>query len=414
MALHFQILLGLLAGVGFGWLWPEASPHVSWLGDLFLRALTLLIIPLVLTSIASAIVGVGESKSLGRLGAKTLVYYFSSSAIAAGIGLTLVNVFRPGAGLSQPLAGAPATSQLPVTEPLSLFDNLLDIVPTNMFAALAEGNLLSVIFVAVALGVGTINLPAEDRARIGDLLRTGFELMMTLTLFVLKLAPLGVFGLLAGVVGTLALESGGVGVVQTVTQVGWFLCVVLLGLALHAGVVLPTVLKLSGVSPWNHVRNMTTPLLTAFSTASSSATLPLTMEALETKSGLPPRVTSFVLPLGATINMDGTALYECVSALFIAQVYGIHLSVLEQITVVVTALGVSVGAAGIPMAGLIMMSVVLTAVGLPLEGMGLVLTVESLLGRLRTAVNIWGDSCGAALIARSEGFRPASPRLRGQ
>ena len=187
-------------------------------------------------------------------------------------------------------------------------------------------------------------------------------------------------------------------------RIGIYMAAVLLGLIFHGMITLPLLLKLIGrVNPWLHFKGMTTPLITAFSTSSSSATLPLTMESVEHNSGVSNKITSFVLPLGATVNMDGTALYECVAAMFIAQAYGIELSFLQQMIVVITALLASIGAAGIPMAGLVMISVVLSAVGLPLEGVGLILAVDRILDMCRTTVNVWSDSCGAAIIAKSEG-----------
>jgi Na+/H+-dicarboxylate symporter len=225
-----------------------------------------------------------------------------------------------------------------------------------------------------------------------------FVVMMKVTLFIIKFTPLGIFGIvarevarnseeLASIAGSLAIYS---------------LCVIA-GLLIHAFVILPLIVRIIGKArPFDHFRNMATPLLTAFSTSSSSATLPLTMEALENNSGVSNKVTSFTLPLGATINMDGTALYECVAAMFIAQAYGVDLSFVQQMLVVFTALLASIGAAGIPMAGLVMITVVLTAVGLPLEGIGLILAVDRILDMIRTSVNVWSDSCGAVTIARSE------------
>jgi len=224
--------------------------------------------------------------------------------------------------------------------------------------------------------------------------QAAFETMMKLTHFVMRFAPIGIFGLVANTVATTGFSA--------FADLGLYAATVIAGLALHAFVTLPLILFTVGrLSPRHHARAMAPALLTAFSTSSSSATLPLTMESLETRAGVSNRTTSFVVPLGATINMDGTALYECVAAMFIAQAYGVDLSFGQQILVVVTALLASVGAAGIPMAGLVMISVILTAVGLPLEGLGLILAVDRVLDMCRTAVNVWSDSCGAAIIARS-------------
>jgi Na+/H+-dicarboxylate symporter len=225
-----------------------------------------------------------------------------------------------------------------------------------------------------------------------------FEVMMKITLFIIKFTPLGIFGIvshevarnseqLAGIAGSLAIYS---------------ICVIA-ALLFHAFFSLPLIVRVIGKArPFAHMNNMITALLTAFSTSSSSATLPLTMESLEYKSGVSNKISSFTLPLGATINMDGTALYECVAAMFIAQAYGVDLTFMQQVLVVITALLASIGAAGIPMAGLVMITIVLTAVGLPLEGIGLILAVDRILDMLRTSVNVWSDSCGAVIIARSE------------
>ena len=226
--------------------------------------------------------------------------------------------------------------------------------------------------------------------------------MMKITMFIIIFTPLGVFGLVAD---TVAEQAGNPKALAAMAgSLSWYMGTVIVSLAVHFFISLPLLVYLvARVNPFNHLRNMTNPLLTAFSTSSSSATLPLTMETVEHKSGVSNKVTSFTLPLGATINMDGTALYECVAAMFIAQAYGIELGIGEQIIVVLTALLASIGAAGIPMAGLVMISVILTAVGLPLEGIGMILAVDRVLDMMRTATNVWSDSCGAVVVAASEG-----------
>jgi proton glutamate symport protein len=222
--------------------------------------------------------------------------------------------------------------------------------------------------------------------------------MMKITLFVIKFTPLGVFGIVAKQISTSP------DLVQLAIGLGKFMITVIIALVVHAFITLPVISKFIGkVNPVKHFKNMTTPLLTAFSTSSSNATLPLTMEAVEHNSGVSNKITSFTLPLGATINMDGTALYECVAAMFIAQAYGVDLSIFQQFIVVITALLTSIGAAGIPMASLVMITVILTQVGLPLEGVGLILAVDRPLDMLRTATNVWSDSCGAVIVAKSEG-----------
>ena len=226
--------------------------------------------------------------------------------------------------------------------------------------------------------------------------------MMKLTMFIIKFTPLGILGLVAGIV---AEQAGDIDALLSIFgRLGIYMITVLLALIIHGTITLPLILKFVGkVNPIKHFNALRIPLLTAFSTSSSSATLPLTMEAVEHNSGVSNKITSFTLPLGATINMDGTALYECVAAMFIAQAYGVELSVFQQVIVVVTALLASIGAAGIPMAGLVMMTIILSAVGLPLEGIGLILAVDRILDMCRTTINVWSDSCGAVVIAKSEG-----------
>jgi proton glutamate symport protein len=223
--------------------------------------------------------------------------------------------------------------------------------------------------------------------------------MMRITMFIIRFTPLGILGIVSHEV-----VRNSDKLMNIAGSMAIYMLTVALGLIIHATVTLPLIVKfIAKADPVKHFKNMATPLLTAFSTVSSSATLPLTMEAVEHKSGVSNKITSFTIPLGATINMDGTALYECVAAIFIAQAYGIELSFVQQFIIVITALLASIGAAGIPMAGLVMITVVLTAANLPLEGVGLIIAVDLLLDMMRTSVNVWSDSCAAVTIARSEG-----------
>ena len=337
----------------------------------------------------------GEGKNLGRLGLKTLTYYLSTSTLAIITGLIIVNLVKPGIGVE---LGFTQSVEGLADKAGSVKDILYRLVPDNIVDAMAQGTILSVIFFAIVFGFFITKVENKYKDSLKNFFDAVFEVMMKVTLFIIKFTPLGIFGIvanevarnseqLANIAGSLAIYS---------------LCVIA-GLLIHAFIFLPLIVRFIGkAKPFTHFRNMATPLLTAFSTSSSSATLPLTMEALEHNSGVSNKITSFTLPLGATINMDGTALYECVAAMFIAQVYGVELSFMQQALVVVTALLASIGAAGIPMAGLVMITVVLTAIGLPLEGIGLILAVDRILDMLRTSVNVWSDSCGAVTIARSE------------
>lgn len=379
----------------------EAARHnpevfaVSWMGDLFLRALRMIIIPLILSSLISGVTNLGSGANLGRLGLKTLTYYILTSTFAIVTGLLLVNIIRPGIGadlnFSQEVEGL-------VQQQRSLGRTLVDIVPTNIFEALSNSEMLSIIFFAILFGYFITRVGEPHRGVMKKAFNSIFEIMMQVTMFVIKFTPLGIFGIVSRVV---AHQDD---LLNLVSRMGLYMGTVILALLIHFLITLPLIVRVVGKSrPWQHLRNMTTPLLTAFSTSSSGATLPLTMEAVEHNSGVSNQISSFTLPLGATINMDGTALYECVAAMFIAQAYGVDLTLVQQLIIVITALLASIGAAAIPMAGLVMITVILSAVGLPLEGVGLILAVDQLLDMFRTTTNVWSDSCGAVVIARSEG-----------
>jgi Na+/H+-dicarboxylate symporter len=274
--------------------------------------------------------------------------------------------------------------------------------PENIFSSFASGDMLSVIFVAVLLGIFATQLSDNYKEMTLKAVNAGFELMMKVTHFIIRFTPFGVMGIIAVVVAENVGEEGALS--SVFLRLGKYMLTVIIALSIHAFITLPLILRFIGkVNPFNHFKAVSKPLITAFSTSSSSATLPLTLHAMENRAGVSNKVSSFVLPLGATINMDGTALYECVAAMFIAQAYGIELGPMQQILLVFTALLASIGAAGIPMAGLVMISVVLTSVGLPLEGVGLIIAVDRVLDMFRTSVNVWSDTTGASVIATSEG-----------
>lgn len=362
---------------------------------MFLKGLKMVIIPLILSSIISGVTSLGSGSKLGRLGLKTFAYYISTSLLAILTGLFLVNIIAPGKGMNLVVTG----QQDIALHSLSFKEVILNIIPDNIVSSMAEGNMLPIIFFAVISGFFITQLTNEPKKILGDFFNALFELMMKITLFIIRFTPIGVFGLVAKEVAR-NIES----LSNLAGNMGVYMLTVIGALCLHALFSLPMISRFIGkVNPVKHAKNMITPLLTAFSTASSSATLPLTIEAVENKSGVSNKISSFTLPLGATINMDGTALYECVAAIFIANAYGIELSLPQQALIVLTALITSIGAAGIPMAGLVMISVILTAVGLPLEGIGIILAVDLPLDMLRTATNVWSDSCGAVIIAKSEG-----------
>ncbi|MEZ5196437.1 MAG: dicarboxylate/amino acid:cation symporter [Bacteroidales bacterium] len=393
--LHWQILIGLILGAIYGIFFSEYVVYICWMGDIFLRALRMVIVPLILSSIISGVANIGSAENLGRLGLKTMLYYVMTSTLAILTGLFFVNLFRPGAGAD--LGFVSEVEGLGLARD-SFGQTLLKIIPTNIFEAFSNGHMLSIIFFAILFGYFITRSSSKSKKVMTNFFNATFEVMMKITMFIIQFTPFGVFGIMAYQV------SQSTNIVELAQSMGLYMLTVILALAVHAIITLPMLTRFIGrVNPILHFRAVTTPLLTAFSTSSSSATLPLTMQAVEDNDGVSNKITSFTLPLGATINMDGTALYECVAAMFIAQAYGVELSILQQVIVVITALLASIGAAGIPMAGLVMISVILTAVGLPLEGVGLILAVDRILDMFRTSVNVWSDSCGAVIIAKSEG-----------
>ncbi|MBT3302249.1 MAG: dicarboxylate/amino acid:cation symporter [Bacteroidetes bacterium] len=367
---------------------------ISWMGDLFLRALKMLIIPLILASIISGVSNIGSADNLGRLGLKTISYYMLTSLLAIITGLLLVNIFQPGVGIDRSLAES--VDGLILTDK-TLGQTLIEIVPENIFTSFTNSHMLSIIFFAILFGFFISKTSDSHKRILSNFFNALFDIMMKITLFVIKFTPLGIFGIVAKVVSEQADLWG------LAQRMGVYMFVVILGLAIHMFATLPLLTRFIGkVRPFKHFNNMSSPLLTAFSTSSSGATLPLTISAVENKSGVSQKVSSFTLPLGATINMDGTALYECVAAIFIAQAYGMDLTIVQQIIIVITALLASIGAAAIPMAGLVMITVILSAIGLPLEGVGLILAVDRILDMFRTSTNVWSDTCGAVIIAKSE------------
>ena len=395
LTLYWQILIAFALSVLYGLFFSEHVHLVAWMGDIFIKALKMIIIPLIFTSIISGIANVGSGDNLGRLGFKTIAYYLSTSTAALFTGLVIVNIFKPGVGAD--LGFANQVEGLGVAKE-SFGSTLMNIVPDNLFVAMVENQMLSIIFFAILMGFFITKTKEKSQKILLGFFDSLFELIMKITLFVIRFTPYGIFGIVAKQIA----ENNDLG--ELFSRLGLFMLVVILALFIHAFIVLPIVLKTIGrVSPIKHFNAMRTPLITAFSTSSSNATLPLTMNAVKKNSGVSTKISSFTLPLGATVNMDGTALYELVAAMFIAQAYGIELTFTEQIIGVLTGLLASIGAAGIPMAGLVMISVVLSAMGLPLEGVGLILAVDRLLDMFRTTVNVWSDSCGAVIIAKSEG-----------
>lgn len=399
------VLAGWLTGMDAAFLGVRFYDVYDFLGTLFLNALKMLIVPLIMSSIITGLANIGDSDAMGRLGGKTLLYYMMTSLLAISVGLLLVNLVQPGI-----VDGAPAREVVDFaggdTEAIAasvagrgagdIVDIFIRMVPANIVAAAAEGRMLGLIFFSLLFGYFMTRIEGPAAATLQAFWSGVFGVMMKITEWVMRFAPIGVFALVAKVVA-----STGFAAFEPLLA---FFFTVLAALALHLFAVMPLLLKLLGrVSPRRHFQAMSPALLTAFSTASSSATLPITMDCVENRAGVSNRTTSFVLPLGATVNMDGTALYECVAAMFIAQAYGLEMTFATQFTVVLVALLTSIGVAGIPAASLVAITIILTAIGLPVEAVGLILAVDRLLDMCRTAVNVFSDSCGAVLIGRLEG-----------
>lgn len=395
IGLHWQILIALILSVLYGIFLKEHIQYVSWMGVLFLRALNMTIIPLVLSSIVSGVANIGSAGSLGKLGLKTFGFYLGTSLLAILTGQFLVNTLKPGAGadlnLVQPVDQTPGSR--------SIWEILYEIIPPNVFSALSDnGRMLAVIFFAILFGFFITQVDQKHGKVLKEFASAVFEVMMKITMFIIRFAPFGIFALVAE---KIAMQDD---LVSLMESMGFYMVIVMFGILFHLLFSLSLILKFIGrINPWHHLKAMRTPLITAFSTASSNATLPLSIEAVEDKAGVSNKISSFVLPLGATVNMNGTALYECVAVIFIAQAYGIDLTFMQQVTIALTALLAAVGSAGIPMAGLVMMTLIMNAVGLPLEGIGLILAVDRLLDMFRTMLNVYGDTCGAVIIAKSEG-----------
>ncbi len=386
------IVLGVVAGIVSGWVWGPAMQNVAWLGTLFLNALKMLIIPLILAAVITGIASLGDIRRLGRIGGMTLGYYIGTTALAVFTGLVVVNLVQPGAGLTLG-DGSDLPDSVIGKEPAGLSDILLSLISPNLVASAAEMQLLPLIVFAIVFGAALTTLGESGRQVITFFSGVN-DAMMKLVIWLMYFAPIGIFALVAGRLG----QAGGDAFLAEITAVGWYVFTVLGGLAIHFAVLLLILFFIAGRGI-DYLVGMLRALFVAFGTASSTATLPLTMECAR-ENGVDERSARFVLPLGSTVNMDGTALYEAVAVLFIAQAYGIELGLMEQMIVFITATLAAVGAAGIPEAGLVMMVIVLSAVGLPLEGIALLLAVDWFLDRFRTTVNVWGDSVGAAVIDR--------------
>lgn len=412
LKLHWQILIALILAVIAGSITGETAgigdltfySIYAFIGTLFLNALKMIIVPLIASSIIMGVASVGGHQGLGRMGGKTILYYMMTSLLAILIGLAVVNIMSPGISDGQPVKEMVGLSgdvdsikeKVEGKGAGDIAEVFLRMVPTNIVAAAADGQMLGLIFFSLLFGFFMTRLEHPGAETIYNFWDSVYNVMMLITDWVMKFAPIGVFALVAKVVASTGFDA--------FKPLALFFLSVLLALIIHMFVVMPLLLKFLGrVNPLLHYKAMVPALLTAFSTSSSSATLPLTLECVEKNAGVSNRTSSFVLPLGATINMDGTALYECVAAMFIAQAYGIELGFATQFTIVMVALLTSIGVAGIPAASLVAISIILTTIGLPVEAIGLILAVDRVLDMCRTTVNVFSDSCGAVIIGKSEG-----------
>ena len=395
LAERFPQWAKVYAGHGGGWR-SQITIGAKFVGDLFLRLLKMITIPLIVTSLVTGVAGLGNTSRFGAMFGKTLLYYLVTSMLAITTGLLMVNLIRPGIGADLPGGSEAVVAGAEKTLGGILTDLLNNMIPPNPIQSLAGAEFLSIITFSILIGIFIIHIGGQSAETLRKFFQAGFDVMMGMTMFIIRLAPIGVFAFML-----FATASQGLDIFKTLA---WYMLTVFLALLIHAAVVLPLIVKfVARRSPIAHAKAMSPALMTAFSTASSNGTLPLTLTSVEERAGISNRISSFVLPLGATINMDGTALYEAVAVLFIAQAYHGHVPIESQILVAITALLASVGAAGIPHAGLVMMAIVLQAVDLPVDAQGIIIAVDRVLDMCRTSVNVWSDSCGCAVLARFEG-----------
>ena len=394
--LVIAIFIGGLAGIMCGWLFGPKMLAIAWIGDLFLDALKMMIIPLIVGAVISGVTSLGDVRKLGKVGGITLLYYASTTACAVLIGLIMVNVIQPGDGINYQTETI--SESISNRDSINLTELVRSLISPNIISAASNTQLLPIIVFCLLFGAALTTL-GKNKTTIINFFDALNAAMMKLVIWIMVFAPLGVFCLVAGQFGKV---GGGSVIKNELAAVGSYFFTVILGLTCHF-LLLFIILIVFSKQGREYLFKLLRALLTAFGTASSSATLPLTMKcALE--AGIDKRSVKFVLPIGATINMDGTALYESVAVMFIAQTYGISMGMEQQVIIFITATLAAIGAAGIPQAGLVTMLIVLNAVNLPAEGIGLILAVDWLLDRFRTTVNVWGDSVGAAIV---ETYLPA-------
>jgi len=414
LALHWKIIIGMFFGVvyglvasSFGWV-DFTNDWIKPWGKIFVNLLKLIAVPLVLASLVKGVASLSDISKLSRIGGKTIAIYLVSTVIAVTIGLFLVNVIIPGANFDKDSIGLSDSYHLGADKKIAAADNvkqagplqfIVDIVPTNIFSASSDNsNMLQVIFFAIIFGIAMVMLPREKTLYVKGFFDGVNDIILQIVDLIMLAAPYGVFALLAGLVVDYGASS------SLFIALAKYSLTVMLGLLLMIFIVYPLILKLFTKVKYFHFFKAISPAqMLAFSTSSSAATLPVTMERCEEHLGVPEEVSSFVLPLGATINMDGTSLYQGVAAVFIAQAFGIDLDLSQQLTIVLTATLASIGAAAVPGAGMVMLVIVLGAINVPSEGLALIFGVDRILDMLRTVVNVTGDATVATVVASTEG-----------
>ena len=402
MELYTKILLGLVLGTVAGLVFHQTIVEFKPIGTAFIRLIQMVVMPLVLASLFIGTASLGDIRKMGRVGGKTILFYLIYTAFSVAVGLFLANLFKPGSGLPEHIKqalmqnySAQVGAKVAGAAKPSIVNTFLNIIPTNPFSALSQGVLLQIIFFAIFGGAVVTMIPPEKGKLLVNIMDALNDLMIKTVHVVIKVAPYGVFALIASVIG-----SFGMDILVSLLK---YSLLTILGL-LFLNFTYPFVVHFLGhIRPGKFLKGILPAQLVAFSTSSSSATLPVTIEVCEENLGVSNEIASFVLPLGATINMNGTALYQGISALFIAQVYGMHLTLADQLVIVLTATLASVGTAGAPGVGMLMLVIVLKQIGIPLEGIALILGVERILDMFRTTINITGDAAAAVVVASSEG-----------
>lgn len=431
---HWPIIIALILGILFGvvlqWAGKGGTPGwvdatlvgFKFISGLFLKLLKMVIVPLVVSAVIAGIAGLGTLHGFGRMGLRTVCYYVGTGLFAITMSLFVVNLVKPGTDRGKPSAQLAAALQANTkgdVQPelaafkknaeggLSVIGDIFNrVVPENVVKAAADGEMIALIFFSILFAAAMVKFPGGTPQVLREFFEQVNEVMMVVTLWIMRIAPLGVFCLMSVAVA----KSG----LQLLADMSIWMFTVGLALALHLFVVLPIVISVfAGVNPWRHFRHMRDALLMAFSTASSSATMPVTFRCLRENAGVSARVSSFTVPLGTSVNMDGTALYECMSVVFVTQILGLDLSIGQQCSVVFLALLTGLGMAGIPSASMVAILIILKSVGLPdetaLAAVGLLLAVDRPLDMVRTAVNVFSDSCAAVVVARGEGELQPAP-----